>query len=133
MTNSGVSDSITNLLMVECALRDKDLSMKQFLDLYRESPNKIVTVNVKDRTQFKCDTSGTKLSQPQLLQDVIDFFAKEAKEGRCFVWPSETQNHLNVYCEAATDLGVDYLALEVTKEIENKYINYDYEAFTSYD
>ena len=43
------------------------------------------------------------------------------------MWPSETQNHLNLYCEAATEQGVDYLALEASKEIQNKYVNYDYD------
>ena len=87
----------------------------------------MIEVPVKDRTQFKCNASGTKLSQPEMLQDVVDFFVKETKEGKCYIWPAATQNHLDIYCEAKTEQGVDYLALEVKKEIENKYFNYDYD------
>ena len=37
--NSNVSDSIANMLMVEAVLRDRDMSMSMFKELFRETPS----------------------------------------------------------------------------------------------
>jgi phosphoacetylglucosamine mutase len=124
MSNLAVGDAICNLLMVESVLRDKDMSTKQFFELYTDNPNKTLKAIVSDRTQFKTIWDETRLTQPQELQAAIDAYVKETDEGRAFVRPSGTEDILRVYVEAKTEDGVAFLAEKICGEIAANFKDY---------
>jgi phosphoacetylglucosamine mutase len=119
ISNVYVGDSICNLLMIEAVLRAKNYSMENFSNMYRELPNKMFKAVVADRTAFRTVWDETKLTEPQMLQDIIELFSKDFKKGRAFVRPSGTEDILRLYVEAATMDDVENLARIILAEIEN--------------
>ena len=48
-----VGDAIANFLMIEAILKDLDMSVKEFNELYLENPSRMYKAVVNDRTKFK--------------------------------------------------------------------------------
>lgn len=67
LSNVCFSDAITNLLMVESVLRDKDVSAKNFAVLYRENPSRSFRIRVPDRSIFKTIWDESRLEEPKEL------------------------------------------------------------------
>ena len=72
ISNVYVGDALANLLMVEAVLRDKDISVQQFSEMYSEYPNKMYKAIVSNRTNFKTTWDESRLTQPVELQNFID-------------------------------------------------------------
>jgi len=110
MANLAVGDAICNFLMIESVLCDKDFTIENFANLYKDLPNQTLKVKVADRTAFKTTWDESRLIQPEKLQETIDARVHEVNTGRCFVRPSGTEDVLRVYVEAKTKEDCDYLA-----------------------
>ena len=126
MSNLAVGDAICNMLMIECVLKDKDFSIEMFHNLYTDFYSQTLKAVVKDRSQFLTTWDETRLTQPSMLQDMIDYCCQtQAKEeARCFIRPSGTEDILRIYIEAKTQHSVNVIAKEILKEIELKYVDY---------
>ena len=60
------------MLMVEAVLRDRDLSVAQFKEIFKEVPSNRFRAPVDDRQNFKLNPEGTSLIDPFTLQNFID-------------------------------------------------------------
>ena len=118
ISNIYVGDAICNLLLIEAILKAKNYSIDMFSTLYKENPNKMYKAVVADRTKFRTVWDETKLVEPQMLQDFIELFTKDFKNGRAFVRPSGTEDILRLYVEANTPQDVEKLAHMILEEIE---------------
>ena len=67
-----MGDAICNLLMIEAILRDKGMSINQFVDLYKDNASQMFKIKVADRGMFKTIWDESRLQQPASLQDFID-------------------------------------------------------------
>ena len=72
ISNVYVGDAISNLLMIEAVLRDRDWSVDTFSKMYEEFPNKMFKAVVMDRTKFKTQWDESRLIALIGLQDLID-------------------------------------------------------------
>ena len=64
LTNIYVGDAICNMLMCESALRDMDMTIKDFKELYTELPNRLFKCSVDDRKIFKTTPDESRLIEP---------------------------------------------------------------------
>ena len=53
LSNIYVGDAICNLLMIEAILKDKGMSINQFVDLYKDNASQMFKIKVADRSMFK--------------------------------------------------------------------------------
>ena len=60
------------MLMVEAILRDRDLSVAQFKEIFKETPSNRFRAPVVDRQNFRLNPEGTALIDPFALQNYID-------------------------------------------------------------
>lgn len=58
--------------MIEAILRDKGMSINQFVDLYKDNASQMFKIKVADRGMFKTIWDESRLQQPASLQDFID-------------------------------------------------------------
>lgn len=121
LSNMTVGDAIANLLLIESILRDWDMSIEDFNNLYYQNPSKSYKTVVKDRTKFKVIWDESRLTQPLELQDIIDDLVKQVDEGKAFVRPSGTEDILRIYSEAKTEDQMDWLAQQIIKAIHEKF------------
>ena len=125
ISNVYVGDAISNLLMIEAVLRDRDWSIDTFSEMYQEFPNKMYKAVVENRVNFKTQWDESRLIDPLPLQDLIDAQAASVEGGRAFVRPSGTEDILRLYVEAKNEADVQVLADSILGAIETKFKTYD--------
>ena len=67
IANPTCVDGITQLLLVEAILRDKDYGVTQFSKLYNEYPSQLSKASVANKRNFQTTLDETKLVDPQRL------------------------------------------------------------------
>ena len=121
LSNMTVGDAIANLLLIESVLRDLDMSIQDFSQIYLDNPIRMYKAVVKDRTKFKVIWDESRLTEPAALQETIDTLVASVSEGKAFVRPSGTEDILRLYAEASTVTEMEKLANAIMSEIEAKY------------
>lgn len=114
MINQTVGDAISDMLLVEVILAHKGWGPKQWDQTYKDLPNRLVRVEVKDRYIFKAVDAERKLESPPGVQGQIDDVVGKYKFGRAFARASGTEDAVRVYAEAATRHEADDLANKVS-------------------
>ncbi|TIB75618.1 phosphoacetylglucosamine mutase [Wallemia mellicola] len=113
LANQTVGDALSDLLLVEAILIQKQWGPAEWDGLYEDFPNRLVKVTVPDRTAFTTTDAERKLVTPNDLQKSIDQHVSKYQDGRSFVRPSGTEDCVRVYAEAQTRGQADELAFKV--------------------
>jgi phosphoacetylglucosamine mutase len=118
LINQAVGDAISDMLLVEVILAHKKWGCEQWLSTYQDLPNRLVRVEVKDRSIFKATDAERKLESPAGIQaEIIDLVGKY-KAGRSFARASGTEDAVRVYAEAASRAEADELATKVAAVVK---------------
>ena len=100
LINQTVGDALSDLLLVESILLQRQMTPAAWDANYMDLPNKLVKVIVPDRNAFKTTDAERKLVEPKHLQAKIDSLVAKYGGGRSFVRPSGTEDCVRVYAEA---------------------------------
>jgi phosphoacetylglucosamine mutase len=87
VVNQTVGDAISDMLVVECVLADRDWSCADWLACYVDLPNRLGKVAVRDRTEVTTTDAERKVVTPAGLQAGIDSIVARYQSGRSFVRP----------------------------------------------
>lgn len=117
LINSTVGDAISDMLLVEIILQDRNWGLKEWQSLYKDFASRHLKVIVKDRNVIKTTDAERKCVSPEGLQEEIDKIVQKYAKGRSFVRPSGTEDIVRVYSEAETQEAADKLAIEVGKVV----------------
>ncbi|PWN52826.1 putative PCM1-phosphoacetylglucosamine mutase [Violaceomyces palustris] len=115
LINQTVGDAISDMLLVEVILRSRQWGPTEWDGAYEDLPNKILKVNVKDRSIFKTEDAERRLVSPEGLQAKIDELVGKYKDARAFVRPSGTEDCVRVYAETGLASELSALANGVAK------------------
>jgi len=115
VVNQTVGDAISDMLVVESVLADRDWDCAKWLDCYKDLPNTLGKVGVRDRNEVTTTDAERKVVTPEGLQSGIDLIVAKYKQGRSFVRPSGTEDCVRVYSEAASKEDADMLNMEVSE------------------
>eukprot|EP01116_Phalansterium_solitarium_P023957 TRINITY_DN8636_c0_g1_i2.p1 TRINITY_DN8636_c0_g1~~TRINITY_DN8636_c0_g1_i2.p1 ORF type:complete len:537 (+),score=191.36 TRINITY_DN8636_c0_g1_i2:126-1736(+) len=114
LVNQAIGDALSDILLVEAILRQKNWTIQQWDALFQDSPNRLLSTRVKDRKPFQpLANDERRLRDSPEIQAKIDALVAKYKNGRSFVRPSGTEEVVRVYAEAATQEEADTLANEV--------------------
>ncbi|KAI4094381.1 MAG: hypothetical protein LQ344_002282 [Seirophora lacunosa] len=113
LINQTVGDALSDLLLVEVILAHKGWGPKEWNSTYTDLPNRLVRVEVADRSIFKAVDAERKLESPPGVQAQIDAAVGKFKGGRSFARASGTEDAVRVYAEAATRSEAEDLAQKV--------------------
>ena len=127
IANPYFSDAIANMLMVEAVLRDKDFALPYFCGLYKEFPAQVSKAPVTERNNFKTSKDGTRIVEPEVLQDFVELMAKGVPGGKARIHPSETENVLLIHVEAKKHEDLQKLASHILGEINARFKDYGVE------
>ena len=114
LINQTVGDALSDMLLVEVILAHKGWSPKEWGLTYKDLPNRLVRVEVRDRNIFKAVDAERRLESPAGVQAQIDALVGKYKFGRSFARASGTEDAVRVYAEAATRGEADDLASKVS-------------------
>ncbi|XP_064631182.1 phosphoacetylglucosamine mutase-like isoform X2 [Lineus longissimus] len=115
--NQTVGDAISDMLLVETILHARGWSIEDWNNAYTDLPNRLLKVQVKDRTVISTTDAERQTTSPEGLQDAINKVVQKYKSGRSFVRPSGTEDVVRVYAEADTRTNADLLGYEVACEV----------------
>ena len=118
LINQAVGDALSDLLLVETVLARKGWGPQEWDRTYRDLPNRLQRVEVRDRGAFKAVDAERRLESPPGVQAQIDALVGKYKAGRSFARASGTEDAVRVYAEAATRGEADDLAKKVAAEVE---------------
>ncbi|KAI4205472.1 MAG: hypothetical protein LQ346_001426 [Caloplaca aetnensis] len=113
LINQTVGDALSDLLLVEVILAHKGWGPKEWDLTYTDLPNRLVRVEVADRSIFKAVDAERKLESPPGVQTQINAAVGKFKNGRSFARASGTEDAVRVYAEAATRSETEDLAQKV--------------------
>ncbi|KAF2424928.1 N-acetylglucosamine-phosphate mutase-like protein [Tothia fuscella] len=113
LINQAVGDALSDLLLVEVILAHKGWSPENWLATYKDLPNRLVRVEVKDRHIFKAYDAERKLESPVGVQSLIDEAVGKFSKGRSFARASGTEDAVRVYAEAGSRGEAEDLAGKV--------------------
>ncbi|KAL8926136.1 MAG: hypothetical protein Q9208_003039 [Pyrenodesmia sp. 3 TL-2023] len=113
LINQTVGDALSDLLLVEVILAHKGWGPKEWDLTYTDLPNRLVRVEVAERSIFKAVDAERKLESPPGVQAQIDAAVGKFKNGRSFARASGTEDAVRVYAEAATRSETEDLAQKV--------------------
>ncbi|KAL8733787.1 MAG: hypothetical protein Q9181_003456 [Wetmoreana brouardii] len=114
LINQTVGDALSDLLLVEVILAHKGWGPKEWDLTYTDLPNRLVPVEVADRSIFKAVDAERRLESPPGVQAQIDAAVGKFKNGRSFARASGTEDAVRVYAEAATRSETEDLAQKVS-------------------
>ncbi|ESN95223.1 hypothetical protein HELRODRAFT_86945 [Helobdella robusta] len=114
LTNETVGDSISDMLLVETALKIKAIDVLMWDAMYVDLPNRQLKTQVCDRSIFVLTNAEQQVVKPESIQPKIDELVSKYKDGRSFVRPSGTEDVVRIYAEADTQMNADWLAYEVS-------------------
>lgn len=112
--NQAVGDALSDLLLVEVVLAHRGYGAEEWDESYEDLPNRLVKVEVPDRSIFLTTDAERKLTSPAGLQALIDEAVSKVELGRSFVRPSGTEDCVRVYAEAASSSAAEGLAITVS-------------------
>ncbi|XP_072027249.1 phosphoacetylglucosamine mutase-like [Amphiura filiformis] len=113
LINETVGDAISDLLVVETILYQKQWNIEEWNSSYTDLPNRQLKVKVKDRAVIQTTDAERKTTSPAGLQSAIDELVAQYNKARSFVRPSGTEDVVRVYAEADTQIAADELAAKV--------------------
>ena len=119
LINQTVGDAISDMLFVEIVLASKFWGPSEWSSTYKDLPNRLVRVEVRDRSVFKAVDAERRLESPAGLQAQLDALIGKYKSGRSFVRASGTEDAVRVYAEASTRSEADDLATKVTSLVKS--------------
>ncbi|KAK7892596.1 Phosphoacetylglucosamine Mutase [Exophiala xenobiotica] len=120
LINQAVGDAISDMLFAEVVLAHKCWTLENWRNTYIDLPNRLVRVEVRDRSIFKTTDAERKLESPKGAQDEIDKFCQMYVKGRAFARASGTEDAVRVYAEAHSKTEAEKLAQQVS-EVVRKY------------
>lgn len=115
LINQTVGDAVSDMLLVEVILRSRQWDCIEWDGAYEDLPNKLLKVNVKDRSIFKTEDAERRLVSPPGLQAKIDEVVAKYKDARSFVRPSGTEDCVRVYAETSLAGELNSLANSVAR------------------
>ncbi|EEP82460.1 phosphoacetylglucosamine mutase [Uncinocarpus reesii 1704] len=118
LINQAVGDALSDLLLVEVILAHKYWTPKEWISTYTDLPNRLVRIEVADRSIFKAVDAERKLESPPGLQQRIDALQSRYNRGRSFARASGTEDAVRVYAEAASRSEADDLATRVAAVVQ---------------
>lgn len=118
LINQAVGDALSDLLLVEVILAAKSWTPKEWISTYTDLPNRLVRIEVADRSIFKAVDAERKLESPAGLQQRIDVLQSRYNRGRSFARASGTEDAVRVYAEAASRSEADDLATRVAAVVQ---------------
>lgn len=119
LINQTVGDAISDMLLVEVILAHKNWSVAEWTNTYKDLPNRLIAVDVKDRNIFKTTDAERKLEKPEGVQEKITKLVEKYPSGRSFARASGTEDKVRVYAEARTKSEADDLATKVMQIIQS--------------
>eukprot|EP00827_Trimyema_finlayi_P007120 TRINITY_DN960_c0_g1_i1.p1 TRINITY_DN960_c0_g1~~TRINITY_DN960_c0_g1_i1.p1 ORF type:complete len:586 (-),score=213.57 TRINITY_DN960_c0_g1_i1:33-1790(-) len=124
LSNQVVGDAISDFLMIEAILNLRNMTMKDWENIYIEYPNLTTKVVVKYRQKIKVNWDQTRITEPKELQDEFDKIVAKYKNARTFSRPSGTEDIVRVYIESEIYDDLQKILVEVKQSIlSNKVIN----------
>ncbi|KAI9884041.1 MAG: ribosomal RNA processing protein [Watsoniomyces obsoletus] len=114
LINQTTGDALSDLLLVEVILAYKSWTPEEWDGLYQDMPNRLVRIEVRDRTRFKAVDAERRLEEPPGVQEQIDALVAKYEHGRSFVRASGTEDAVRVYAEASSRSEADDLAQKVS-------------------
>lgn len=100
LINQAVGDALSDMLLVEVILAHRGWGAMEWDAGYEDLPNRLVKVEVPDRSMFQTEDAERRLVYPEALQGWIDEVVNKVDMGRSFVRPSGTEDCVRVYAEA---------------------------------
>jgi phosphoacetylglucosamine mutase len=120
LINQAVGDAISDMLLVEVVLGYRAYTAVEWDGAYEDMPNRLVKVQVANRSSFVTEDAERKLVSPVGLQERMDENIRKYNGGRSFVRPSGTEDVVRVYAEAdfrvQADGGYSLILILITKE-----------------
>jgi phosphomannomutase len=95
------------MLLVEVILAHKGWGASEWNAGYEDLPNRLLKVEVPDRTIFVAEDAERKLASPEGVQQMVEDAMRKVEMGRAFVRPSGTEDCVRVYAEAKTTPDAD--------------------------
>ena len=83
--NETVGDAIADLLATEAILAVMNMSILDWMNLYKDLPQRQLKVAVRDRTLIQTTDAERRCVAPAHLQDCIDELVSKFSSGRSFV------------------------------------------------
>ena len=122
LINQAVGDALSDMLLVEVVLAQKQYTVKEWLGTYDDMPNQLIKVNVWNKEDYKTvpGTAERKLETPTGVQEKIDEIVSKYRDGRAFVRASGTEDAVRVYGEAAQMGEVDDMMRNLNQMISLK-------------
>ncbi|XP_011647842.1 phosphoacetylglucosamine mutase [Pogonomyrmex barbatus] len=117
LINETVGDALSDMLLVETILHDRDYDLIKWEKMYEDFPNKQLKVRVKDKNVITTTNAERCCLTPIGLQRKIDDIVLKYLGGRAFVRPSGTENIVRVYAECVNSSDIDKLAMEVASAV----------------
>ena len=118
LINQAVGDALSDMLFAEVVLAHKCWSPRDWENTYIDLPNRLVRVEVHDRSIFKATDAERKLESPKGAQDEIDKLQQLYIKGRAFARASGTEDAVRVYAEAHSKTEADKLASQVAEVVQ---------------
>jgi phosphoacetylglucosamine mutase len=120
LINQTVGDALSDMLLVEVILAQKEYSVKEWNATYEDMPNRLIKVLVPDKSDYATvpGTAERKLERPAGMQEKIDVLVEKYRDGRCFVRASGTEDAVRVYGEASAAYDVDDMLRNVEQLIK---------------
>ena len=118
LINQTTGDALSDLLLVEVVLAHKAWGPIEWDGMYTDMPNRLVRIQVRDRSRFKAVDAERRLEEPKGVQEQIDGLVAKYERGRSFVRASGTEDAVRVYAEALTRSEVDDLAQKVSMLVQ---------------
>jgi len=115
LINQAVGDAISDLLFTEVVLAHKCWSPRDWENTYIDLPNRLVRIEVHDRSIFKAVDAERKLESPKGIQEEIDRAQQMYIKGRAFARASGTEDAVRVYAEAHSRTEANDLAEKVSQ------------------
>jgi len=115
LINQTVGDALSDLLLCEVVLAHRHYTSVEWDSLYADLPNRLMKVQVRDRSIFTTEDAERRLATPVGLQKVIDDTVRKYESGRSFVRPSGTEDVVRVYAECSNMAQVEELASRVAR------------------
>jgi phosphoacetylglucosamine mutase len=118
LINQSVGDAISDMLFAEVVLAHKSWTPENWFNTYIDLPNRLVRVEVNDRSIFKTTDAERKLVSPPGVQDEIDRLCANYRMGRSFARASGTEDAVRVYAEAHSNHEAESLAKNVAELVK---------------
>ena len=98
LNNKIVGDGISGIFCVLYFLKELNLDYVDWYKLVEKNNNILYKKDVLDRSIFKTNKNGDRLTQPEGIQDKLDLIMDKFN-CYCFVRPSGTENVIRIYIE----------------------------------